>query len=249
MHPPVISPFYLQAIRYPDRKGPRYTRPAFYENEGGGVFRERPIVRMPVAGLGRAPQPRTTTMRNGIFGGLSGVSRGGVFQGGRSVPVAGLGSTAVPWQCWDVPGFKQCHDDAFRALQAMGLETGTPQGDAQFAALMNGCKAICASQHPELFGASTQGKKETRNGGGGSGDSVDPGKTGPVTTTTPTTTPDEKDAGVSEAGAGLMQTVKMYASNPYVQAAGGALAVVTVVTVVLLLGGDDRKLVQPMEYL
>ena len=37
----------------------------------------------------------------------------------------------IPWQCWDVPGFKACHAEAgnvtYRQLESVGAKSGTPE--------------------------------------------------------------------------------------------------------------------------
>jgi hypothetical protein len=42
----------------------------------------------------------------------------------------------VPWQCWDVPGFKACNTEAghraHRALRAAGATPGSPEWDAVY---------------------------------------------------------------------------------------------------------------------
>lgn len=37
----------------------------------------------------------------------------------------------IPWQCWDVPGFKACHEEAgnvtYRELESVGAKAGTKE--------------------------------------------------------------------------------------------------------------------------
>jgi len=39
-------------------------------------------------------------------------------------------TSPIPWQCWDIPGFKECHkkahEKAFLSIQAEGFIPGTP---------------------------------------------------------------------------------------------------------------------------
>jgi len=102
---PIINPVYLDATPWPYIRGPNYTRPVFAEHSRRGNFVANPIIRMPrLDGLGGDPQ----------------------------WPLRGLGELTVPYQCWDVSGFKECHDKALVDAQKIGanvFEAGTANYD------------------------------------------------------------------------------------------------------------------------
>ena len=63
----------------------------------------------------------------------------------------GLGASAVPWQCWDQPGFKDCHAKCIAAAQKT---VATPGGSGNVDVLIDSCMATkCIPECNRAMGA------------------------------------------------------------------------------------------------
>lgn len=105
-------------------------------------------------------------MTLGIFGSSRRHPRLGATQSGKPA----LGASQIPWQCWDAPGFKSCHADAYRMAQkecgrsadqyggmSQCLESLTDhyvlKGAGWFSGLANGCMHLCPEQKAQASAA------------------------------------------------------------------------------------------------
>lgn len=82
-------------------------------------------------------------MKRGVFankaravaglGGL-GALNSGIFAGPTAlgIPLGGLGEVTVPANCWDTPGFKECHDQFLQVAQNEAADAGFTPGTAEY---------------------------------------------------------------------------------------------------------------------